>query len=115
MNPELQAEIEKARTAAVAATCCLTDSQILLADLTDKSRIVDSQIEHLHGLIARFEAIAEAWSIQVKRVADISHFDVELQKLTARILNEAGNDTQKEGGQGRETEGTYAEISRLSS
>jgi putative heme degradation protein len=85
----LKAEIKKGRTAAIAATCTLTDAELILADLTNKSMIMDSQIEHLHGLIARLEAIAEAWAIQVKRVADISHFDVQLQKLTAAIFREA--------------------------
>ncbi len=101
MPDSLKTEIEKARTAAVAATCTLTDAEIILADLADKARVIDSQIEHFHGLIARFEAIAEAWEYQVRRVADISHFDMELRKLTARILQKAVPEADKgTGGNG---------------
>ncbi len=100
MSPEFQAEINKARTAALASVCSHIDVQLVLEELKDqvqghrqRNSILDSQIEHLHGLIARFEAIAEVWEHQVKRVCDISHFEIELDKLTAKILREAAPHT----------------------
>jgi hypothetical protein len=99
----------------LAVELALTDAGIILEELRNqldghqqRLRIMNSQIEHLWKLIARLEAIAEAWEYQVRRVADISHFDLQLQKLTARLLGDALPETTTKTGERRHATGEFA-------
>jgi hypothetical protein len=94
-NPEIIAQVERAKTMAVAAAVILEQSKAALWHLHEQGRIIDTQIEHFHQLIARLEEVANGWEIQLKRVCDISHLDVQIQKLNAAILKEAA-ETKKD-------------------
>ena len=78
----------KGRIPEVALTCSLIEVELLRAKLYEQTRMVNTQIEHFHQLIGRLEAIAQSWEWTVRRVANLSAFDEQLQRLTAKILQE---------------------------
>jgi len=96
MTLELQEAIEKCRTAILAAQCVVTEMTLYLEVLKEeadgwrrRNLILDSQIQRQEAAIARMEAIAAAWEAELAVITDLDWLDVQVRKLTGKILQEA--------------------------
>lgn len=94
--PTLQAEVEKCRTATLAANCMVTELAAYLDELKAEAEgwrrrnlIVDSQAEREEQAIRRLEALAAAWEAQLATISGLDRLDMQLKKLNAAILKEA--------------------------
>ena len=99
MQAELKAEIEKVRTATLAAQCIVAEMALYLEILKEeadgwrrRNLIHDSQNERQDTAIRRLEAVAAGWEAQLSVIADLDRLDVQVKKLNVAILKEeAGN------------------------
>jgi hypothetical protein len=98
VTPKLQAELEQARTAAVAANLMVTELAVYLDELKEaadgwrrRNLIVDSLMERQEQVIRRLEAVAAAWEAQLTIITDLDRIDMQVKKLTGRMLQEAAS------------------------
>jgi hypothetical protein len=86
----------ESETKEIALNGAITEAQLLLEELRGEAEgwrqrnlITDSQLERQERAVSRLEAVAAAWEAQLAVIADLDRLDVQVRKLTARILEEA--------------------------